>query len=121
MNTWQADPKLQFAHSWWRQIHLAYVPAQTTPLLDEFTKNLLDKFRQFGHKVYDQPGHDTEVLLTTAQFNEPIQEEILPWSNLIQMKIFPLPGWVTQTRSRLVISLLPLEIHWDSAQLLHPE
>ena len=73
MNTWQADPNLQFAHSWWRQIHLAYVPAQTTPLLDEFTKNLLDKFRQSGHKVYDQPGPNTEVVITTAQFNEPLR------------------------------------------------
>ena len=71
MNTWQPDPNLQFAHSWWRQIHLAYVPGQTTPLLDEFTENLLAQLRKSGHQVYDQPGPATEVVLTTAQFNEP--------------------------------------------------
>ena len=73
MNTWQADPNLQFAHSWWRQINLAYVPAQSTPLLEVFAENLLDKFRKSDHLVYDQPGQDTEVVITTAQFNEPIR------------------------------------------------
>lgn len=73
MKTWQADPNLQFAHSWWRQINLAYVPTQATPLLDEFSENLLEKFRKSGHNIYDQPDRDTEVVLTTAQFNEPIR------------------------------------------------
>ena len=73
MNTWQADPNLQFAHSWWRQMNLAYVPAQSTPLLEVFAENLLGKFRKSGHVVYDQPGQDTEVVITTAQFNEPIR------------------------------------------------
>ena len=73
MNTWQADPNLQFAHSWWRQINLAYVPTQSTPLLEVFAENLLAKFRKSGHNIHDQPDHDTEVVLTTAQFNEPIR------------------------------------------------
>ena len=73
MNTWQADPNLQFAHSWWRQINLAYVPTQSTPLLEVFVETLLDKFRKSGHLVYDQPVNDTEVVITTAQFNEPLR------------------------------------------------
>jgi hypothetical protein len=73
MKTWQVDPNLQYAHPWWRQISLAYVPAETTPLIDEFVENLLDKFREFGHQVYDQPSQDTEVFITTAQFNRPIR------------------------------------------------
>ena len=73
MNTWQADPNLQFAHSWWRQINLAYVPTQSTPLLEVFAENLLAKFRKSGHNIHDQPDHDTEVVLTTAKFNEPIR------------------------------------------------
>jgi hypothetical protein len=73
MNIWQVDPKLQFAHSWWRQIHLAYVPEITSPLLDEFADNLLEKFHDSGHKVYDQPSPGTELVITTAQFNVPIR------------------------------------------------
>ena len=73
MSTWQADQSIKFAHSWWRQIRLSYVPAQTSPLIDEFISQLLEKFRQSGHEVYDQPQVGTDVLFTTAQFNEPIR------------------------------------------------
>ncbi len=73
MNTIQPEPNLQIAHTWWRKIKLSYVPDQESPLLEDFTENLLDRFRNAGHNVYDQPGPGTEVLMTTSQFNQPIR------------------------------------------------
>ncbi len=73
MNTIQSESNVRIAHSWWRKISLAYVPAEDSPMLENFARNLLDKFRQAGHAVYDEPSADTEVLLTTAKFNEPIR------------------------------------------------
>jgi hypothetical protein len=73
MNTIQSESNVRIAHSWWRTISLAYVPAEDSPMLENFARNLLDKFRQAGHAVYDEPSADTEVLLTTAKFNKPIR------------------------------------------------
>jgi hypothetical protein len=73
MDTMQPEPDLRISHSWWRKISLSYVPNQPTPLLDNFVENLLNRFRQTGHIVHDEPGPDTEVLLTTSQFNQPVR------------------------------------------------
>ncbi|MCK4726238.1 MAG: hypothetical protein KAT29_10555, partial [Anaerolineales bacterium] len=73
MTTLQHEPSLEIAHSWWRKISLSYVPAQESPLLSNFTANLLDRFRQAGHIVSETPSAGTEVLLTTAKFNQPVR------------------------------------------------
>jgi len=73
MNTWQADSKLQISHTFWRQISLTYVPAQTSPLIDTFAENLIEQLRESGHTVSEQPVADTDIILTTAQFNQPIR------------------------------------------------
>ena len=73
MTTLQHEPSLEIAHSWWRKISLSYVPAQESPLLNNFTSNLLERFRQAGHIVSDSPSPETEVLLTTAKFNQPVR------------------------------------------------
>jgi len=73
MNEIQPEQNLQIAHTWWRKIKLSYVPTQESPLLEDFVENLLDRFSNAGHTVYDKPGPDTEVLLTTSQFNQPVR------------------------------------------------
>jgi hypothetical protein len=73
MNEIQPEKNLQIAHTWWRKIKLSYVPTQESPLLEDFVENLLDRFSNAGHTVYDKPGPDTEVLLTTSQFNQPVR------------------------------------------------
>jgi hypothetical protein len=73
MTTWQLDSKLEISHSWWRPIKLVYEPGPTTPVIDEFVENLLNQFRSHGHIVYDTPEADTEVLLTTAIFGNPLR------------------------------------------------
>lgn len=73
MKTIQSEPTLEIAHNWWRKISLSYVPTEETNLLKDFVENLLNSFRSAGHTVYDEPGPDTEVLLTTSQFNQPLR------------------------------------------------
>lgn len=73
MTTLQHEPSLEIAHSWWRKISLSYVPTQESPLLSNFSANLLERLAQAGHSVSEAPSADTEVLLTTAQFNQPVR------------------------------------------------
>jgi hypothetical protein len=73
MNTLHEENNDKFEHSWWRKIHLAYIPGEETPLLTEFSGKLLEKFKEAGHTVNVQPGDDTEVIMTTAKFFEPLR------------------------------------------------
>ena len=73
MNTLHEKSTAQIAHSWWRKIRLAYVPDVETPLLDAFVDNLLEQFHQTGHTLDDKPQPETDVILTTARFNQPIK------------------------------------------------
>ena len=73
MTTMQHKPSLDIAHTWWRKIELSYVPTQESPLLSTFSANLLERFREAGHTVSDPPSPETEVLLTTAKFNQPVR------------------------------------------------
>ena len=73
MTTMQHEPSLEIAHSWWRKISLSYVPAEESLLISEFATNLLESFKKAGHTVSDTPNPDTEVLLTTAKFNQPVR------------------------------------------------
>ena len=73
MKTIHSESSLRIGHSWWKKISLSYVPAEESPLLDDVAQNLLNKFRQAGHTVYDVPRPDTEVLLTTSKFNKPVR------------------------------------------------
>ena len=61
-------------HAWLRQISVACVSGSTTSLLGRFTANLLECFRQLGHRVQAAPDGTTDALLTTARFGE-----ILNW------------------------------------------
>jgi hypothetical protein len=60
-------------HSWWKTISLAYVPGPATPLAEHVALSLLDHLRRRGHTVQDVPGEDTNVILTTARFGEPMR------------------------------------------------
>ena len=73
MNTLPGESTARIAHSWWHKIRLAYVPQNESPLLNMFVDNLLEQFRQTGHMVDDMPNPETDVIITTSQFNEPIR------------------------------------------------
>src|SRR5512147_576139 len=73
MTLTRPDITTKSPHAWWRNIHVAYVPGQTTPLLDQVAGNLLDYLRINGHTVQNEPVDDTDVILTTALFGEPVR------------------------------------------------
>jgi hypothetical protein len=62
----------RLSHDWLRKLKIAYVPGKSTPLLEEFSANLLAAFQVLGHEVLDEPGSQPDVLLTTAPFGEPL-------------------------------------------------
>ena len=68
----QAAMLVRPTHPWLNSIRLAYVPGPTTPLLEEFVHGLLQSFRLLGHQVQDTVEDNTDVLLTTARFGEPM-------------------------------------------------
>ena len=63
-------------HSWLKQIEVSFTPgaAPMSGMLEELVDGLLDKFKDLGHTVVEKPTDNTDVLLTTAQF-----EESVPW------------------------------------------
>lgn len=61
-------------HPWLRRLNVSYVPGESSPLLDAFAERLLATFQQLGHTFGPTPTDDTDILLTTAPFEEPI-----PW------------------------------------------
>lgn len=59
-------------HSWLRPIHIACVNGNATPLVKQFHQELLERFSKQGHIVQTQPDAETDVLLTSAPFGQPL-------------------------------------------------
>ena len=50
------------------------VPGPITPLLHEVIEGLKREFHRLGHRVQEVPDSNTDAILSTARFNEPV-----PW------------------------------------------
>lgn len=61
-------------HPWLRRVRVAFIPGPITPLLEETVDGILHQFRLQGHQVQDRPDDQTDAILTTARFGEPV-----PW------------------------------------------
>jgi hypothetical protein len=59
-------------HPWLRQIRVTYQPAYRHALLDTFWQGLKQAFEALGHEVQATPDDDTDVLLSSAPFGEPL-------------------------------------------------
>lgn len=59
-------------HSWLRPIHIACVNGDSTPLLKQFHQELLETFSRQAHIIQTQPDAETDVLLTSAPFDQPL-------------------------------------------------
>jgi len=79
-------------HPWLRSICVAEVPGATTPLLEELLRELLRHFQLLGHKVQRVPDDQTDVILTSARFGEPV-----PWRE----------GLLFSARRRFNLSCMP--------------
>ncbi|OGO16569.1 MAG: hypothetical protein A2Z14_04345 [Chloroflexi bacterium RBG_16_48_8] len=59
-------------HSWLKKIHIYPVLDDSSHMVERVAEMLLDQFHRLGHDVQAQPDHNTDILLTNAIFNEPI-------------------------------------------------
>lgn len=59
-------------HPWLRKIYLSYVSETTSPFMEEVVSNLLDAFQALGHTVQGKPDENTELLLSSAPFGQPL-------------------------------------------------
>ncbi|MGD2177229.1 MAG: hypothetical protein PVG71_05340 [Anaerolineae bacterium] len=59
-------------HDWLRDLDVSYVPGPRVLPLERMVDALLDTFRRMGHRVQTEPDSDTDVILTTARFGEPL-------------------------------------------------
>jgi len=66
------SPTENILHPWLRKISLSFVPGMMTPLLEQAASGLMDAFRTLGHTVQNQPDEQTDLLLTTAPFAQPL-------------------------------------------------
>ncbi|MGD9092993.1 MAG: hypothetical protein PVF74_09090, partial [Anaerolineales bacterium] len=63
----------QEVHPWLSKVHVAYVKGPTvTPLGGEVIEKVLNAFKNLGHTIQDKPTNDTDIILTTAAYGEPI-------------------------------------------------
>jgi hypothetical protein len=70
MESHRIIPKIP--HAWLHTIRLAYVPGPSTPVLEEFGRQLLKRFSHLGQSVLPLPEGHVDVLLTTAAFGQPV-------------------------------------------------
>jgi len=59
-------------HAWLRPIHIACLNGDATPLVNQFHRELLQRFSRQGHIVQTEPNAETDVLLTSAPFGQPL-------------------------------------------------
>jgi hypothetical protein len=72
----QARPR----HAWWGPLRLAFVPGVEHPVLARLMPEFLEHLRRTGHEVHETPGPQTNLLLTTARFGEPV-----PWRRALML------------------------------------
>jgi hypothetical protein len=84
------------AHAWLQRLTVAYVPGPTNAMLNRFANNLLDRFGKWGHEIQAYPNNDTDVIITSAFFGEPLRwREALLFTARRRFKLDQLPTIVT--------------------------
>jgi hypothetical protein len=60
-------------HDWLRKISVAFAPgAMLTPLLEHVAERLVQAFAENGHRVQETPDAETDLILTSAPFLQPL-------------------------------------------------
>jgi hypothetical protein len=60
----------RFSHKWLKKLRIVFIPGESTPLLDEFSSRLMERFEYHGHQILSDPKDDPDVLITTARFGK---------------------------------------------------
>lgn len=72
MGVTKEEVGVKHLHEWLRTLHVAYVPGPEAPLTAEVGRGILEHFRLAGHHVQAGPSEETDIILTTATFGEPV-------------------------------------------------
>jgi hypothetical protein len=59
-------------HPWLKTIRVAFAPGPMSPMLESVATGILDEFKRQGHQIQEGPTDETNVLLTTAPYGEPL-------------------------------------------------
>lgn len=59
-------------HGWLRDLDVSFVPGPGSELAAEVGNDLMTMFGRMGHRLRSVPDNDTDVVLTTAPFGEPL-------------------------------------------------
>jgi hypothetical protein len=93
-------------HNWLQKLAVTYLPGPTTPMLERFAENLINQFKKNGHYVQTEPDNNTDVILTSALFGEPLGwREALLFTARRRFHLGSLPMIVT------LVSVTPDEFH----------
>jgi hypothetical protein len=74
MNTALSTMTARPTHAWLRCITATWVPGPSTPVLDHIASKLLDTIQKHGHRLQPAPDDETDLILSTARYGEPV-----PW------------------------------------------
>jgi hypothetical protein len=59
-------------HTWLKKLSISYVPGRSTRLTERVVSDLVNTFKDEGHQIQAIPSGETDVILTTASFGEPL-------------------------------------------------
>lgn len=65
-------PESKQTHNWLNKLSVSFVPGQMNPMLELLADNLLDQFTNMGHQTQDTPDNDTDLIITTAPYAQPL-------------------------------------------------
>lgn len=65
-------------HPWLKTLHVSYLPGPATPMAAGVAQRLVQRFGELGHALQEQPTNETDVVLTTARFGEPLNWRMAP-------------------------------------------
>jgi hypothetical protein len=60
-------------HAWTRQVRVSYVAGPQDDLVEAMVPELLAAFARLGHQVDEIPTPETDVVLTSSRFGEPLE------------------------------------------------
>lgn len=59
-------------HPWVRPVSVFLAMGDRSALLDRVSEGILEAFRRLGHRVQSAPDDETDILLTTLRYGEPL-------------------------------------------------
>ncbi len=68
----------QPVHPWLKQLHVTYLPGPSTPMSADVAQTVARRFGELGHILQERPTEETDLVLTTARFGEPLSWRSAP-------------------------------------------